>query len=81
MFLRNVEHFPIYTELQHTHKMSYSFHSCIIIIIIITIIIIIIIIIIILVLGPLACFPSELIWNYGSYRQSVGPLGRGSVPR
>jgi hypothetical protein len=23
-------------------------------------------------LGPLACFLSELIWNYGSYRQSVG---------
>jgi hypothetical protein len=28
------------------------------------------------VLGPLACFPSELIWNYGSYRQLVGFLGR-----
>jgi hypothetical protein len=28
------------------------------------------------VLGPLACFPSELIWNYDSYRQSVGLLGR-----
>jgi hypothetical protein len=27
-------------------------------------------------LGPVACFPSELIWNYGSYRQSVGLLGR-----
>jgi hypothetical protein len=26
------------------------------------------------VLGPLACFPSELIWNYGSYRQLVGLL-------
>jgi hypothetical protein len=23
------------------------------------------------VLGPMACFPSELVWNYGSYRQFV----------
>jgi hypothetical protein len=28
------------------------------------------------ILDPLACFPSELFWNYGSYRQSVGLLGR-----
>jgi hypothetical protein len=28
------------------------------------------------VLGPLACFPWELIWNYGSYRHSVGFLRR-----
>jgi hypothetical protein len=28
------------------------------------------------VLGPLACFPSELIWNNVSYRQLVGLLGR-----
>jgi hypothetical protein len=28
------------------------------------------------VLGSLAFFPSELIWNYGSYRQLVGLLGR-----
>jgi hypothetical protein len=28
------------------------------------------------VLGSLASFPSELIWNYGSYRQSVGLLVR-----
>jgi hypothetical protein len=27
------------------------------------------------VLGPLVCFPSELIWNYVSYRQMVGLLG------
>jgi hypothetical protein len=27
-------------------------------------------------LGPLACFPSELICNYGSYRQLVGLFGR-----
>jgi hypothetical protein len=27
------------------------------------------------VLCPLACLPSELIWNCGSYRQSVGLLG------
>jgi hypothetical protein len=32
------------------------------------------------VLGPLACFTSELIWNYGSYRQSVELLGRGISP-
>jgi hypothetical protein len=32
---------------------------------------IIIIIILPFILGPLACFPSELIWNYGSYRQFV----------
>jgi hypothetical protein len=24
------------------------------------------------VLGPPACFPTELIWNYGSHRQLVG---------
>jgi hypothetical protein len=29
-----------------------------------------------LILGPLACFPSELICNYGSYRLLVGILGR-----
>jgi hypothetical protein len=28
------------------------------------------------VLGPLDCIPSELIWNYGTYRQLVGFLGR-----
>jgi hypothetical protein len=28
------------------------------------------------VLGLLACFPAELIWNYGSYRQVLGLLGR-----
>jgi hypothetical protein len=28
------------------------------------------------ILGPLVCSLSELIWNYGSYRQFVGPLGR-----
>jgi hypothetical protein len=28
-------------------------------------------------LGPLASFPSELIWNYGSFRQLVGLLRRG----
>jgi hypothetical protein len=28
------------------------------------------------VLGPLDSFPSELIWNYGSYRQLVGLLRR-----
>jgi hypothetical protein len=28
------------------------------------------------VLGLVACFPPELIWNYGSYRQLVGLLGR-----
>jgi hypothetical protein len=28
------------------------------------------------VLGPLTCFPSELIWNCGSYREVVGLLGR-----
>jgi hypothetical protein len=28
------------------------------------------------VLGPPFCFPSELIRNYGSYRESVGLLGR-----
>jgi hypothetical protein len=28
------------------------------------------------VLGSLACFPSDLIWNYGSYRQLVGFLER-----
>jgi hypothetical protein len=28
------------------------------------------------VLGPLACLPSELIWNHGSYRQLVGLFGR-----
>jgi hypothetical protein len=28
------------------------------------------------VLGPLACFPSELIWNYGSYKQSAGLFRR-----
>jgi hypothetical protein len=27
-------------------------------------------------IGPLACFPSEAVWNYGSYRQLVGLLGR-----
>jgi hypothetical protein len=27
------------------------------------------------VLGPLACLPAELIWNYGSYRQVLGLLG------
>jgi hypothetical protein len=27
------------------------------------------------VLGPVACFPSELIWNYVSYRQLVSLLG------
>jgi hypothetical protein len=27
-------------------------------------------------LGPLACFLSELIWNYGSYTQLVELLGR-----
>jgi hypothetical protein len=32
------------------------------------------------VLGPLAYFPSELIWNNGSYRQSVGLLGQGISP-
>jgi hypothetical protein len=32
------------------------------------------------VLGPLACFPSELIWNYGSYRQLKGLLRRGISP-
>jgi hypothetical protein len=31
------------------------------------------------VLGSLACFPSELIWNYGSCRQSVGSLDGGSA--
>jgi hypothetical protein len=31
------------------------------------------------VLCPLVCFPSQLIWNYGSYRQSVGHLRRGSA--
>jgi hypothetical protein len=31
-------------------------------------------------LGPLACFSSELIWKYGSYRQSVGLLGRVIIP-
>jgi hypothetical protein len=41
---------------------------------------IIIIIIIPFVLGPLACCPSELIWNYGSYRKSVGLLVRGIGP-
>jgi hypothetical protein len=28
------------------------------------------------VLGPLACYPSELVWNFGSYKQLVGLLGR-----
>jgi hypothetical protein len=28
------------------------------------------------ILGPLACSHSELIWNYRSYRQPVGLLGR-----
>jgi hypothetical protein len=28
------------------------------------------------VLGPLVCFPSELSWNFGSYRQLVGLLRR-----
>jgi hypothetical protein len=28
------------------------------------------------VLGPLVYFPSELMWNCGSYRQLVGLLGR-----
>jgi hypothetical protein len=32
------------------------------------------------VLGPLASFPSELIWNYGSYKQLIGLLGRGISP-
>jgi hypothetical protein len=32
------------------------------------------------VLVPLACFPSELIWKYGSYKQSVGLLGRVIIP-
>jgi hypothetical protein len=31
-------------------------------------------------LGPLAYFPSELIWNYGTYKQSVGLLGWGISP-
>jgi hypothetical protein len=31
-------------------------------------------------LRPLAYFPSELIWNYGSYRQLVGLLGQGISP-
>jgi hypothetical protein len=31
-------------------------------------------------LGPLSCSHSELIWNHGSYRQSVGLLGRGISP-
>jgi hypothetical protein len=35
---------------------------------------------ILFVLGPLACFTSELIWNYGSCKQLVGPLGRGISP-
>jgi hypothetical protein len=26
-------------------------------------------------ISPLACFPSELIWTYGFYRQLVGLLG------
>jgi hypothetical protein len=29
----------------------------------------------IFVFGPLLCYSSELIWKYGSYRQSVGLLG------
>jgi hypothetical protein len=33
-----------------------------------------------LTLGPLACFPSELIWIYGSYRQSVWLLGQRISP-
>jgi hypothetical protein len=32
------------------------------------------------VLGPLAYFPSEFIWNYGSYRHLVGLLGRRISP-
>jgi hypothetical protein len=32
------------------------------------------------VLGPPAGFPSELIWNYGSDRHSVGLLGRAISP-
>jgi hypothetical protein len=32
------------------------------------------------ILGPRACFPSELIWIYGSYRQIVGLLGRMMSP-
>jgi hypothetical protein len=28
------------------------------------------------VLGPLACFPSELIWNYEYYKQLLGLLRR-----
>jgi hypothetical protein len=37
----------------------------------------------IFVLCPLACFPSEVIYNYTSYSQSVRPLGRviSHVPR
>jgi hypothetical protein len=31
-------------------------------------------------LSSLACFPWELIWNYGPYRQLVGLLGRGISP-
>jgi hypothetical protein len=31
-------------------------------------------------LVPVACLPSELISNYGAYRQSVGLLGRGISP-
>jgi hypothetical protein len=29
---------------------------------------------------PSVLFPSQLIWNYGSYRQSVGLLGRAISP-
>jgi hypothetical protein len=32
------------------------------------------------VLVPPATFPSELVWNCGSYSQSVGLLGRGIIP-
>jgi hypothetical protein len=32
------------------------------------------------ILDPVICFPSELIWNCGSYRQSIGLLGRGISP-
>jgi hypothetical protein len=31
-------------------------------------------------LGPLACFPSELIWSHESCRQLVGRLGRVILP-
>jgi hypothetical protein len=31
-------------------------------------------------LGPLACFPSQLIWNYRFCIQSVGLLRRGISP-